>query len=108
MNILLVMPHSNPKRSFFSKFQYPSSTLQQIAALTPSKHSVTLIDERYKDIPFSSEYDLVGISALTYNVNRGYEIAKKYKDLGVAVVFGGYHASLMPDKVKDHADSVVV
>lgn len=108
MNILLVMPHSNPNRSFFSKFQYPSSTLQQIAALTPREHQVTLIDERYKDVPFSSEYDLVGISALTYNANRGYEIAKKYKDLGVPVVFGGYHASLMPNEVKDHADSVVV
>ena len=108
MNILLVMPHSNPKRSFFSKFQYPSSTLQQIAALTPQEHQVTLIDERYKDVPFSSEYDLVGISALTYNAKRGYEIAKKYKELGVPVVFGGYHASLMPDEVKDHADSVVV
>ena len=102
------MPHSNPKRSFFSKFQYPSSTLQQIAALTPQEHQVTLIDERYKDVPFSSEYDLVGISALTYNAKRGYEIAKKYKELGVPVVFGGYHASLMPDEVKDHADSVVV
>ncbi len=108
MKILLVMPHPNPKRSFFSKFQYPSSTLQQIAALTPKKHSVTIVDERYKDVPFSSKYDLVGISSLTYNVYRGYEIAKKYKEMGVPVVFGGYHASLMPDEVKEHADSVVV
>lgn len=102
------MPHSNPKRSFFSKFQYPSSTLQQIAALTPKEHHVTIIDERYKDVPFSSEYDLVGISALTYNVNRGYEIAKRYKEIGIPVVFGGYHTSLMPDEVIQHADSIVV
>ena len=108
MNILLVMPHPNPKRSFFSRFQYPSSTLQQIATLTPKEHSVSIIDERYKDVPFITDYDLVGISSLTYNVNRGYEIAKKYQKMGITVVFGGYHASLIPDEVKQHADSVVV
>lgn len=108
MNILLVMPHPNPKRSFFSRFQYPSSTLQQIAALTPKEHSVSIIDERYKDVPFITDYDIVGISSLTYNVNRGYEIAKKYQKMGITVVFGGYHASLIPDEVKQHADSVVV
>lgn len=108
MKILLVMPHPNPKRSIFSKFQYPSSTLQQVAAITPSEHDVTIIDERYEPIRYSSEYDVVGISALTYNSYRGYEIAKQFRQMGVPVVFGGYHASLMPDEAKQHADSVVI
>lgn len=108
MKILLVMPHPNPKRSFFSKFQYPSSTLQQIAALTPSEHMVDIIDERYEAIRFDASYDLVGISSLTYNSLRGYEIADQYRQLGIPVVFGGYHASLLPDEAKQHADSVVI
>ena len=102
------MPHPNPKRSIFSKFQYPSSTLQQVAAITPRNHSIRIIDERYEEIPFTKDYDLVGISTLTYNAKRGYEIADKFKSMGVTVVFGGYHASLMPDEVKEHADSVVI
>ena len=108
MKILLVMPHPNPKRSFFSKFQYPSSTLQQVAAITPPEHEVTIIDERYEPMQFNNNYDLVGISTLTYNAYRGYEIAKRFRSMGIPVVFGGYHASLMPDEVKQHADSVVI
>ena len=108
MKILLVMPHPNPKRSIFSKFQYPSSTLQQIAAITPPEHQVEIVDERYEDINFSKTYDLIGISTLTYNAYRGYEIAKIYRKKRIPVVFGGYHASLLPDEVKQHADSVVV
>lgn len=108
MNILLVMPHPNPKRSFFSKFQYPSSTLQQVAAATPPEHTVRIVDERYEEVPFSKEYDLVGISTLTYNSLKGYKIADTYRNMGVPVVIGGYHASLMPQEVKQHADSVVI
>ena len=108
MRILLIMPHPNPHRSFFSRIQYPSSTLQQVAAITPSEHHVDIVDERYEDIRFSESYDLVGISILTYSAYRGYEIAAEFRKKGVPVVFGGYHASLMPDEVKQHADSVVV
>ena len=108
MKILLLMPHPNPDRSVFSKFQYPSSTLQQIAAITPLEHDITIVDERYEPIHYSNSYDLVGISTLTYNSYRGYEIAENYRQMGVPVVFGGYHASLVPEEVKQHADSVVI
>ncbi|MDG6229654.1 MAG: radical SAM protein [Candidatus Thermoplasmatota archaeon] len=108
MRILLVMPHPSPKRSIFSRFQYPSSTLQQIAAITPDEHQIEIVDERYEDLRFSEPYDLVGISILTYNAYRGYEIADIYRQKGIPVVFGGYHASLMPEEVKQHADSVVI
>ena len=108
MKILLVMPHPNPKRSFFSKFQYPSLTLQQIAGITPREHTVELVDERYKDIDFDKHYDLIGISCLTYNSLRGYEVSKEFRKKGIPVVFGGYHASLIPEEAKQHADSIVI
>ncbi len=108
MNILLIMPHPNPKRSIFSKFQYPSLTLQQIAGVTPKEHHVKIIDERYEDIDFSKNYDLVGISCLTYNSLRGYEISEKFRRKGIHVIFGGYHASLLPEEVKKYCDSVVI
>lgn len=102
------MPHPNPKKSFFSRFQYPCLTLQQIAGITPPEHEVQIVDERYETIRFNEHYDLVGISCLTYNSPRGYEIAKIFREKGIPVVFGGYHASLLPDEVKKHADAVVI
>jgi len=108
MKILLVMPHPNPKRTFFSKFNYPCLTLQQVAGITPFEHEVEIIDERYEDIDFNTPYDLVGISCLTYNAIRGYEVARIFREKKIPVVFGGYHASLLPEEVKKHADSVVI
>ena len=108
MKILLIMPHPNKRRNLVSKFNYPSLTLQQVAAVTPSEHDVELVDERYEPVNFNGKYDLVGISCLTYNSLRGYEIATLFRKQHIPVVFGGYHASLMPDEVKQHADSVVI
>ena len=102
------MPHPTPKRNFLNKLQYPCLTLQQIAGITPKEHEVEMIDERYEDINFSKSYDLVGISCLTYNSLRGYEIAKIFRNKGITVVFGGYHASLIPEETKKHCDSIVI
>jgi len=108
MKILLVAPHPNAKRSFLSKFQYPALTLQQIAGITPREHDVEIVDERYENINFNKNYDLVGISCLTYNSLRGYEVSDIFRKRGIPVVFGGYHASLLPEETKQHADSVVI
>ncbi len=108
MKILLIIPHNNVKRNLFSKFLYPSLTLQQIAAITPREHMVEIVDERYDTIDFNKNYDLIGISCLTYNSLRGYEIADEFRKRRIPVVFGGYHASLLPEETKKHADSVVI
>jgi len=108
MKILLVMPHPNQKRSFFAKFNYPSLTLKQLAAITPPEHELDLVDERYEPINFNKKYDLVGISCLTYNSIRGYQIAAKFRKRKIPVVMGGYHATLMSDEAKQNVDAVVV
>ncbi len=108
MKILLIMPHPNARMSLFSRFTYPCLTLQQIAGITPNEHTVEIVDERFEKIKFNKPYDVVGISCLTYNSLRGYEIADIFRKQKVKVVFGGYHASLLPEEAKKHADSVVI
>jgi radical SAM superfamily enzyme YgiQ (UPF0313 family) len=48
--------------------------------------------------------DLVGISITTYNANRGYDIAQQVKK---PIVFGGFHASLLPEECLDYGDYVI-
>jgi len=108
MKILLVIPHPGSKRSFLARFNYPSLTLKQLVAITPPGHEIDIIDERYEPIDFSKHYDLVGISCLTYNSIRGYEVAAEFKKKGIPTVMGGYHATLMPHEAKRYVDSVVV
>jgi radical SAM superfamily enzyme YgiQ (UPF0313 family) len=54
------------------------------------------------------ECDLAAISLLTPTAVPGYRIAKGLRARGIKVVFGGMHASAMPDEAKSHGDAVVI
>lgn len=86
----------------------PTLYARQIAAITPKKHSVTLINERYTTINFNEPYDLVNINFTTSTASRAYEIADTFQRHGVPVVLSGLHASSVPNEAKAHADSVLL
>ena len=67
-----------------------------------------LTDENIETIDFDLMADLVGISAMTGYVNRGYEIADQFRDKGVPVVMGGVHTSFMPQEALKHCDALVI
>lgn len=87
---------------------YPAITLPHLAALTPQKHSVTIVNENYDTLDFNQHVDLVGITCLTMTAPRAYEIADTFRRNGKTVVLGGYHPSALPEEAKQHADSVVI
>jgi len=83
--------------------------LLAVAALIPqNRYEVVLIDENIEPVDFSLSSDMVGISAMTCYVKRGYEIADAFRARGVPVVMGGVHPSFMPQEALQHADAVVV
>jgi radical SAM superfamily enzyme YgiQ (UPF0313 family) len=98
------------KPIFFGRALYsPLAGLLQVAALIPQdQYEVVLTDENIEEIDFDLACDLVGISAMTSYVNRGYQIADKFRARGVPVVMGGVHPSFMPDEALQHADAVVI
>jgi len=79
-----------------------------IASLTPPEFSIDYIDENYEAINFDMHYDLVGISAMTQQATRAYEIADEFRKRKTKVVLGGIHATVLPEEAKEHGDSVVV
>jgi radical SAM superfamily enzyme YgiQ (UPF0313 family) len=52
--------------------------------------------------------DVAAISILTPTAVPGYRIADGLKARGITVIFGGMHASVMPDEAKSHGDAVVI
>jgi radical SAM superfamily enzyme YgiQ (UPF0313 family) len=111
--ILLINPRANSPitrplmfgRALFS----PVAGLLAVAALIPrDRWDVQLIDENIEPVDFDAEADLVGISAMTSYVRRGYAIADAFRRRGVPVVMGGVHPSFMPQEALQHADAVVV
>jgi radical SAM superfamily enzyme YgiQ (UPF0313 family) len=82
--------------------------LTMVAALCPLKTDISIVDDERETIAYDAPADLVGISLLTPNANRGYEIAREYRERGVPVVLGGMHATACPEEAAREADAVVV
>lgn len=87
---------------------YPIITLPHLAAITPRKHSVKIVNENYEDIDFKQDVDLVGITCYTMTAPRVYDIADEFRKRGKTVILGGYHPTAMPEEAKQHADSIVM
>src|SRR6516225_3961128 len=87
----------------------PLEEFLAFAAEIPRDSSqVSLTDENIEAVDFDLKADLVGISAMTSYVNRGYEIADQFRAKGIPVVMGGVHPSFMPQEALKHCDAVVI
>ncbi|MFZ5563009.1 MAG: B12-binding domain-containing radical SAM protein, partial [Thermodesulfobacteriota bacterium] len=82
-------------------------TLPYVAALIPGGHDITIIEESVEKIDFDEPVDLVGLTAITCRAPRAYWIADRYRERGVPVVMGGFHATALPDEALAHCDAVV-
>ncbi|MGZ3434568.1 MAG: B12-binding domain-containing radical SAM protein, partial [Isosphaeraceae bacterium] len=87
----------------------PLAGLLAVAGAIPrDRYEVVLTDENIELIDFNLKADLVGVSAMTSYVNRGYEIADTFRARGVPVAMGGIHPSFMPQEALKHCDAVVI
>lgn len=93
---------------FIKAYNTSSLSIITIAALTPPDIEISYIDEDFEEIDFDVQYDIVGISAMTQQVIRGYEIAKEFRKRGTYVVMGGIHASFLPDEALEWVDTVII
>lgn len=114
MRILLIAPASGHWRGLGRTrvfngrtFRFSMLSLLSVAALTPSRHTVRLIDEQLDDIPWDEPVDLVGMTAMTATAPRAYELCRQFRERGVPVVLGGFHATFNIDEALRHADAVV-
>jgi radical SAM superfamily enzyme YgiQ (UPF0313 family) len=69
-------------------------------------HTVEVLSEYVTKLKIEeiNKADLVGISITTYNARRGYDIARRVKK---PIVFGGFHASLLPEECLKYGDYVI-
>src|SRR5438034_11155278 len=86
----------------------PLAGLLAVAAGIPrDRYEVVLTDENIESIDFDLKADLVGLSAMTSYVNRGYEIADAFRARGWAEGMGWVHPSYMSQESLNDYDAVV-
>jgi radical SAM superfamily enzyme YgiQ (UPF0313 family) len=116
MKILLIFPRiEHGTTTFIDKkswipvlLGYPIITMPHIAALTPKKHIVEIVNENFENIDFNTDADLIGITTYTMTAPRVYEIADEFRRRRKKVVLGGYHVTALPNEALNHADSIVL
>ena len=113
MRILLVSPWDKRRLRYRSPLSflisYPPLTLPMLAALVPQELNAEIVvyDEiSNKKLPVGS-FDIVGITVITSESDRAYELADYYHGLDAFVVLGGYHVTFMPNEALAHADAIV-
>lgn len=124
MKIGLIAPSRSKVRTYFSTntrlraffaenrnvplFFHPNLALLTVAALTPEEHEITLIDERVDALTFDEDFDIVGITMITAQALRGYEIAREFRARGRYTVLGGIHPTVCPEEASAHCDTLIV
>ena len=85
-------------------------TFPTLAALVPPEMDarIRIYDEGIEDIPQDIDADLIGITVITGNAPRAYELSDRLRGQGRTVVLGGPHVTLLPGEAAGHADSIVV
>ena len=115
MKFLLINPTSPLRRAAAPgvyrgprAFRFSMLSSLYVAASMPPGVETRILDEDVEPIDFDADADLVGVSFMTYNAPRAYEIADEFRAHGRTVVFGGYHPSFLPEEAARHADAVCV
>jgi radical SAM superfamily enzyme YgiQ (UPF0313 family) len=107
MRIYLV----NPSDVFFGTAVITPRWQYVLAAATPARHGTPiLVDETIEPMDEDSIQagDVVGIGIHTGNALRGYRLGQLARARGAFVVFGGIHATLYPDEVREHGGAHAV
>ncbi len=106
--IVLISParKRSPEEEFIFKMAFLN--LPYLAAVTPDHYDVVIVDEEHEKIDFSADIWLVALSAQTPVSIRAYEVADRFRGLGVTTVMGGPHASVQSEEALEHVDAVIM
>jgi hypothetical protein len=91
------------RKLYFVGLAYPL-----LAALLPPDWECEICLETIEDIPFDTEAGVIACGGMGHAANRAVEIAAAFKERGKTVIMGGPMASLAPELLQAHFDSLIL
>ncbi|MBA3530749.1 MAG: B12-binding domain-containing radical SAM protein [Ardenticatenales bacterium] len=106
--VILIQPYRDGR--LLGKARGAPYTLMRLASLIPDEIPVEIWDENLEPIKYDGigPNDLIGITSMTFTIDRAAIIAREMRRRGATVVIGGTHATLMPEHCAEFADVVSV
>ena len=110
MKVTLILPAigKKPNEKYLRSWLMEPLTIAVLSALLPADCEREFFDDRIESIDYDTDTDVVLITVETYTAKRAYFISDQFRRRGKKVVMGGYHATLVPDEVKEHCDAIMV
>ncbi len=110
MRITIIHPAIGHRRGerYIRSWQMEPLPAAAIAGLTPDDIDIRFYDDRMEAIPFDEPTDAAVLSIETYTAQRAYQIASEYRKRNVPVIFGGFHATLVPQEAEQYAEAIVI
>jgi radical SAM superfamily enzyme YgiQ (UPF0313 family) len=95
---------------FGKRANVPPASLPLLAALTPSEHDVTLVDECVQELDYDrlARADIVGVTGMSVQRFRMRDILRRVKERGGFTVVGGAWVTVEEDYFGDLADVIFV
>lgn len=108
MKLLLIAPAA-PELTHSKGKRVHTLSLAVIAALaTPYFDDIRIVEEEFEPVDRNEHADLVGITMMTCQATRGYQLADDFRARGIPTICGGSHPSFMVEECGAHFDAVAV
>lgn len=110
MKLTLIQPSIGKIKGekYVKSWQMQPLSIAVLGGMTPKDIELEFFDDRFDEIPYDKETDLVAMPVETYTAQRAYKIAREFRERNVPVVMGGIHTALVPEEVIANADATVV
>src|SRR6185295_18716796 len=109
MKLLLIAPEGLEVQGFKGSKHVHHLNLAVVAALaTPYFEDVKIVEEEFEPLDLNEPADLVGITMMTCQAERGYRLADHFRKRGIRTICGGSHATFLPEECGEHFDAVVI
>lgn len=86
----------------------PSLGLYTVATVIRQGNDLTFCNENVEELDFDAPVDMVGITVTVDTLPRAIEIARRYRERGVAVVAGGIQITSNPESARGKFDTLSV
>jgi len=109
MKVYVIKASANSLFKDYKRFMgAPPQSIYSLAAVTPEYIDIDLIDETSEgEADINYQANIVAIFMSTPDAKRGYQLAEAFRRRGITVVFGGLHASFLPEEALQYGDAVM-
>ncbi len=109
MDVTIILPAIGKKKNqkYIGSWKMEPLTVAVLKSVMPSYVNLTFYDDRLELIDYDRKTELVFITVETYTARRTYKIAARYREMGIPVVMGGYHVTLLPEEASLYADAII-